>query len=237
MMAMGFKGMGWFLCGLVVAPGCYVVMSQVAAERARVESVDGAIRQAKRDIRNLETEFKTRANFAQLERWNGEVFALGAPQPEQFAGDIAELAARGMGNGDPEMRYASYVVPTMTAEIDDAVRGGIQRAQVAAREASDAPTLVQTASVSAASPARVLSDASPKPVTKSVSTKPAAAKPAAAKPERTAVAAAPKREAPKKAALRQPPRAEVASLDRKLLSDSTMGDLMTAARSEARRRN
>lgn len=224
-MALGFKGMGWFLCGLVVAPGCYVVMSQVAAERARVESVDRAIRQAKRDIRNLETEFKTRANFAQLERWNGEVFALGAPQPEQFAGDIAELAARGMGEGDAQMRYASYVVPTMTAEIDDAVRGGIQRAQMAAREASQAAAPVQTASVAAATPARTLSDASPKP---------APAKSATAKPERTAVVSAPKQTAPKQAAPRPTQRAEVASLDRKLLSDSTMGDLMKAARSEAR---
>jgi len=226
-MALGFKGMGWFLCGLVVAPGCYVVMSQVAAERARVESVDRAIRQAKRDIRNLETEFKTRANFAQLERWNGEVFALGAPQPEQFAGDIAELAARGMGEGDAQMRYASYVVPTMTAEIDDAVRGGIQRAQMAAREASNAPAPVQTASVAAASPARTLSDATPK----AAPAKPAAPKTVKTEPERTA--ATPKA----KPAARPTQRAEVASLDRKLLSDSTLGDLMKAARTEARPRN
>lgn len=232
-MALGFKGMGWFLCGLVVAPGCYVVMSQVAAERARVESVDRAIRQAKRDIRNLETEFKTRANFAQLERWNGEVFALGAPQPEQFAGDIAELAARGMGEGDAQMRYASYVVPTMTAEIDDAVRGGIQRAQIAEREASQSPAPVQTASVTAATPTRQLSDATPKA---------AAPKQQAAKPTRAAAAPAPKpvrtASAPAaKPAPRQPQRAEVASLDRKLLSDSTLGDLMKAARTEARPRN
>ncbi|VXC43623.1 hypothetical protein [Sphingomonas sp. AX6] len=232
-MALGFKGMGWFLCGLVVAPGCYVVMSQVAAERARVESVDRAIRQAKRDIRNLETEFKTRANFAQLERWNGEVFALGAPQPEQFAGDIAELAARGMGEGDAGMRYASYVVPTMTAEIDDAVRGGIQRAQIAEREASQSPAPVQTASVAAATPARQLSDATPKA---------AAPKQQAAKPTRVAAAPATKpvrtASAPAaKPAPRQQRRAEVASLDRKLLSDSTMGDLMKAARTEARPRN
>ena len=232
-MALGFKGMGWFLCGLVVAPGCYVVMSQVAAERARVESVDRAIRQAKRDIRNLETEFKTRANFAQLERWNGEVFALGAPQPEQFAGDIAELAARGMGEGDAQMRYASYVVPTMTAEIDDAVRGGIQRAQIAEREASQSPAPVQTASVAAATPTRQLSDATPKS---------AAPKQQAAKPTRTAAAPATKpvrtASAPAaKPAPRQPQRAEVASLDRKLLSDSTLGDLMKAARTEARPRN
>ena len=232
-MALGFKGMGWFLCGLVVAPGCYVVMSQVAAERARVESVDRAIRQAKRDIRNLETEFKTRANFAQLERWNGEVFALGAPQPEQFAGDIAELAARGMGEGDAGMRYASYVVPTMTAEIDDAVRGGIQRAQMAEREASQSPAPVQTASVAAATPTRQLSDATPKA---------AAPKQQAAKPTRAAAASATKSvrtaSAPAaKPAPRQPQRAEVASLDRKLLSDSTLGDLMKAARTEARPRN
>lgn len=223
-MTMGFKGMGWFLCGLVVAPGCYVVMSQVATERARVESVERAIRQANRDIRNLETEFRTRANFAQLERWNGEVFALAAPQPEQFADGIADLAARGMGQGDAAMRYASYVVPTMTSEIDEAVQGGIQRAAAE----SAAATAVRASSPASAQ----IGSAGTSPATASPPAKVDAereAKPKVARPVPTQTAAS--------SSARKPPRAEVAALDRKLLSDSTLGDLMKSARSEARTRN
>src|ERR1044072_3579096 len=55
-----FKGLGWFLCGVVVAPACYMVTSQGAAERQRLHAVEMRIAQAKKDIRGLETEFRTR---------------------------------------------------------------------------------------------------------------------------------------------------------------------------------
>jgi hypothetical protein len=65
------KGLGWFGGCVVVTLGFYLVSLQVAAERKRLEQVDTRIRVAVRDIRALETEFDTRANLAQLERWNG----------------------------------------------------------------------------------------------------------------------------------------------------------------------
>ena len=38
----GFKGVGWLLGIAVVSPACYMVSSQVAAERGRVEAMEGA---------------------------------------------------------------------------------------------------------------------------------------------------------------------------------------------------
>ena len=64
MAVQGFKGLGWFLCGVVVAPACYLVNSHGAAEQAKLEATRLAIVQAQRDIRGLETEFNTRANLA-----------------------------------------------------------------------------------------------------------------------------------------------------------------------------
>jgi hypothetical protein len=118
----GFKGLGWFLCGVVVAPACYLVNSHGAAEQAKLNATRLAIVQAQRDIRGLETEFNTRANMAQLERWNGEVLALAAPAPQQYlAGETAlasldqqpadvQMAALVVPAGAPAMQTASQVV-------------------------------------------------------------------------------------------------------------------------------
>ena len=105
-----FKGTGWFLAGLSVALGGYMVMSQGAAERARLRTLDNRIVQARKDIRNLETEFSTRASLAQLERWNGEGIGMAAPAPQQFiAGEtaLAELDAV----PEVEVEKVALVVP------------------------------------------------------------------------------------------------------------------------------
>lgn len=104
----GFKGLGWFLCGVVVAPACYLVNSHGAAEQAKLNAAKLAILQAQRDIRGLETEFNTRANLAQLERWNGEVLALAAPAPQQYLAGETALASLGQ---PAEVQLAALVVP------------------------------------------------------------------------------------------------------------------------------
>ena len=111
----GFKGFGWILCLATVSPACYMVSSRVAAERGRVEAVEYAILQARKDIRGLETEFDTRANMTQLERWNGEVLALSAPRPDQYlASDVALASLRPLD--DTAQRYAAMVVPSATPD-------------------------------------------------------------------------------------------------------------------------
>jgi len=191
------SGFGWFLTGVVVAPACYLVSSQVASERAHVEAVERAILKARKDIRGLETEFDTRANLAQLERWNGDVMRYTAPTPQQFLASDTELAALRPLEGDGlAERYAAMVVPEA---MPDVVRG-------MAETASDA--------VEAVAPA-----------------KPAAPK-AEAKAE-TAVAVAKKAVEPVAKVAGGARDEAVAMLDRKLLKDSSFGDLMQGVKAEA----
>ncbi|SOB86862.1 hypothetical protein SAMN06297144_1973 [Sphingomonas guangdongensis] len=177
----GLKGFGWILCFAVVAPACYMVSSQVAAERSRVEAVELAIIRARKDIRALETEFDTRANMAQLERWNGDVLALSAPRPEQYMAGEAALASLQLPAAG-EQQYAALVVPAGLPE-------------------PAAPTTQQ-----------------------------ALATPAAAATAETAVKAAVTRAVEKTATLGRIQR--VAMVDDGLLSDRTIGDLVSSARRE-----
>lgn len=142
MAANRFEGLGWFLCGVVVAPACYLVNSYGAAEQARLNAAKAAIVEAQRDIRRLETEFNTRANMAQLERWNGEVLALAAPAPQQYLASQTALASL---DQPAELQTAALVVPAgappvrlAAAEVAPAA-GPVQeprRAAVAAKSAA-----------------------------------------------------------------------------------------------------
>lgn len=200
------KGFGWFVCGVLVAPPCYLVSSWVAAERARVETLERSILAARRDIRDLETEFQTRANLAQLERWNGDVLALAAPRPDQYVASEEALAQLHFAPaGEGAIRPASYIVPAGYAEAQPqpvapavAPAAGEPKpagpAAPADAPARRAPAPVALAAAAPATPARAIP--APKP----------------AKPVRKAQA--------------------VAMLDNALLSDSTLGDLARGARAE-----
>ena len=114
------KGIGWFGGCVVVALGFYLVSLGVAAERKKLEQADAKIRVAQRDIRALETEFDTRANLTQLERWNGDTLALVAPGANQFVRDEAQLAAVRFDvapRAGGAVRTASLVVPAFTAQV------------------------------------------------------------------------------------------------------------------------
>ena len=99
------KGIGWFGGCVAVVLGFYLVSLQVAAERKKLEGMDRKIEAAERDIRALETEFDTRANLAQLEKWNGETLALAAPT----AGPSLDL----LGEQHDDVRSA-VVLPYVT---------------------------------------------------------------------------------------------------------------------------
>lgn len=205
------KGFGWFVMGVLVAPPCYLVSSWVAAERARVESLDRAIIAAKREIRDLETEFETRANHAQLEKWNGEVLSLAAPRPDQFlAGEEALAQLHRVGGAVAEYQVASYIVPS-----------GLHDNRLRLETGEPAPVVV----------APVAPVANPAPAPQ--------AEPRRAEPARVAIAAAavpsPDRAGPTPTPTARAKRREqaVAMLDRTLLSDRTLGDLASGARAEA----
>lgn len=117
----GFKGMGWFASGLAVALGGYMVMQQGATERAKLTGLERRIADARKDIRNLQTEFSTRANLAQLEKWNGESVGMAAPAPQQFAeGEIALANLDRQPEPEAETRQAA-VVPSAAPRAAPAV--------------------------------------------------------------------------------------------------------------------
>lgn len=187
------KGLGWFAACVAVTLGFYLVSLQVASERKKLEAVDSRIGAARRDIRALETEFDTRANLAQLEKWNGDTLALAAPAARQFVGSEAQLAAIDVNAAavPGTMQVVALVVPSAPPAF--------------------APSVPIPAAVIPAAPVQTAAARHPAP------------SPAA--PVRVAAAAKPKAAASRPVA--------VAMLDRNLLSDNTLGDILSGARAEA----
>lgn len=217
-----FKGIGWFGSCVAVVLGFYLVSLQVAAERKKLDDVNARIATAQRDIRALETEFDTRANLVQLEKWNGDTLALTAPIAGQFVGDEAQLASLDVTRvpAAGTVQTAALLVPSQPAPV--------------APPAADAVALAAATSVAPAKPnapapvVRLAKVDLPKPqIVKAVSERivtSKTAKPAPIATVRTAAAVAKVR-----------PQA-VAMLDRQLLSDTTLGDILKGAKTESRRR-
>jgi len=206
------KGLGWFGSCAAIVLGFYLVSLQVATERKKLDAVNEQIKSAQRDLRALETEFDTRANLVQLERWNGDTLALSAPTAGQFVRDEAQLASldvNALGNG---MEAASLVVPS------GPVAQPVIPAPVAVA-AQPAPTEVAAVTPASTAPANVIKASAPMVA-------PVRAPSPAAKAQVASAARA------KEAVAKVRPQA-VAMLDNKLLSDRTLGDLLTGARSEA----
>lgn len=207
MLGLAWKSLGWFLAGVAVALGFLLVPLQVAAERKKLDRTASEIDRARRDIRALETEFDTRANLAQLDKWNADTLGLVAPAAGQFVSDEAALAAIEPGTpnapGAPGMQMASFV----PAAQPDPMTSQRPVATAAVAQTTVTPTVAPAAQRPAVRPATVAP--SPRP---------------AAAPPRTAMAAA---SAPR-------PRAAVAMLDRALLDDSVIGDLRSSARAESK---
>jgi len=110
------RGLGWFVSTVIVVLGFYLVSLQVAAERKRMEDLSAAIAKAHRDIRQLETEFDTRANMTQLERWNGEILALAAPTADQILASeeaLVQLASLSYVSDPARIGGAAMVVPAL----------------------------------------------------------------------------------------------------------------------------
>mgnify|MGYP001597988298 CR=1 FL=1 len=221
------KGVGWFGGCVAVVLGFYLVSLQVAAERKKLEAVNGQIRSAQRDIRALETAFDTRGNLAQLERWNGDTLALSAPTAGQFVVSEAALAALDVNSLRADgVQTAALLVPSgagsavtvpivpVTAAPAVVKLAPVQMAQVTAPRAMN--VAIQAASKTALKPVVIRASVSAPRSAEAALVR-------AAKTERLAAVAKVRPQA-------------VAMLDRKLLSDTTLGDIMSGARSESRKR-
>ena len=184
------RGLGWLLSCVVVVLGFYMTSLSVASERNKLDAVNARIARAHRDLRQLETEFQTRANLAQLERWNGEVLALTAPAAGQFVDGEAQFASLNRaGPASVDIQTAQLIVPTAP-----------HIAPVAA------PRVVEVRTAAVATEAVVHEAPAVQQAVAAVRT----------------VATTRKAQA-------------VAMLDRQLLSDSTLGDLLSGARAETTR--
>lgn len=215
------KGLGWLAICVIVALGFYMVSLKVSVERKKLETVNHEIAEAHRDIRSLQTEFATRANLAQLEQWNGQVLALTAPTPTQYLPGEQALASLTPGDtpGQAEVQTAQMVIPTLPVMLPPPDAAQPDAAPVAAQ----APAQVQ---VAAAKPVHAAAPA-PAPV-QVASTKTDAGRMATVMHDVIARAAQPVHRTVAERA-----RSEaVAMLDRKLLSDTTLGDLARGARAE-----
>lgn len=198
------KGVGWFGGCVAIVLGFYLVSLQVAAERKKLDGVNDRIEAAQRDIRALETEFETRANLAQLEKWNGDTLALASPTAGQFLPDEAALAALDVNQVGATIQTAALVVPSLPTALPEVPTTSA---------AATAPALAQVASAMRTARKTVIN---PPPVAKSA--------PMLAKLTDTARAAV--------AVAKVRPEA-VAMLDRKLLSDDTLGTILRSARVES----
>lgn len=216
-----FQGLGWFAAGVVMALAFYLVSLGVAAERAKLKSREAEIAQARRDIRQLETEFQTRANLAQLERWNGEVLSLGAPRPEQFMHNVAELAGLRPGQGAPVVQVANVIVPQGPPNLVPDEPGAMPVPQPAVQPAVVQPAVVRQVGAVIAAVAIGGPAARPaaQPAVATASTARAMPVRAAAQPIRLASAD-------------RAGRAPSAVIENALLGDRTLNDLMSGARAE-----
>ena len=220
------KGLGWMGGVTLVALSFYLVSLQVATERKHLESVNRQIASAQRDIRALETEFDTRANLAQLERWNGDTLALVAPTAGQFVRDEAQLASISF-DGTPatagaQVQTAQLIVPSLSGF--DPATGIAPAIETASTTRSPAPAVLQVAKAKEEHAPQDRPATIPALTRVAAITKPAAA----AMPIGGGKAAARKTDLRKAEAM--------AMLDKSLLSDSTLGDLLSGARSERRSR-
>ncbi len=148
MIAQRFRALGWVMGIASAATGLYLISLQVAAERAKLETIDQRIAAAHRDMRQLQTELGTRASQRQLEKWNNEDLALAAPRAGQYLRNASQLA--GLTGNVPSVGPAE-ALPRAVLAAASTMRA---MADPAAEAASPAPRLQRAAYVPDAVPVR-----------------------------------------------------------------------------------
>jgi len=201
-----FRWFGWFVLCVSVILGCYLMSSRVAAERNKLAAIESSIARTQRDITALETEFDTRASFAQLQRWNGDTLKLVFNETGSSTLGSAPTAAQYIRN-DAELAQVDFNAPTPATG---------PQIQTAAAVIPSAPVVPADAAIAATPPAPATSAPAKMKAAVAMVSAPVGAKlqPAVAK---TAT---------------KPKPSTVALLDRKLLSDATLGSLSRGARRE-----
>jgi hypothetical protein len=110
----------WVLLVALGALGAYLVSLRVATERNELMKVRTQIAQARGDIRYLETEFDSRANMRQLEKWNADDFRYSALAADHYLeGERALAHLDGVQPNGPAF-VSSPVMVAMVDKTEDA---------------------------------------------------------------------------------------------------------------------
>jgi hypothetical protein len=162
-----------------------------------------------------------------LERWNGDTLALSAPTAGQFVVSEAALASLDVNSlGADGVQTAALLVPSGAGSAVTVPIVPVTAAPVVVKLAP-----VQMAQVTAPRAMNVAIQAASKTALKPVVIRASVSAPRSAE---AALVRAAKTE--RLAAVSKVRPQAVAMLDRKLLSDTTLGDIMSGARSESRKR-
>ncbi len=143
MIAQKFKHIIWVGGVAVAATSLYLISLQVANEHKRLDTINLKIQATQHDIRQLNTEFSTRANLRQLEKWNGETLELTTPRAVQYLSDAGAL-----DHLDRTALNSKTSMPTgaMAEVTSDAASVAVQRATAAQKAAQAQPTATRVAS-------------------------------------------------------------------------------------------
>ncbi len=165
MIAQRFRALGWAAGIAAASTGLYLISLQVAAERAKLEAVEGRIGAAHRDMQRLKTDLSTRASYRQLEKWNDEDLAMAAPTAAQYFKSETQLASLSPESLAPATETlvpraqlaaatSKPAAPVAAAPVAEAPATQLRNANfVTAAPAIDAAPKIQRVSASVARPA------------------------------------------------------------------------------------
>ncbi|MES2097763.1 MAG: hypothetical protein V4459_13480 [Pseudomonadota bacterium] len=147
-----FRWFGWFVLCVAVILGCYLMSSRVAAERNKLTDIERSIATTQREIRALETEFDTRANLAQLQRWNGDTLKLSAPGANQYVND-SQLASLDLDTTGAGQQNAAVIPGAPGGDTPAATTAVATEPAPKAPAAARVPARIVVAAAASVSPA------------------------------------------------------------------------------------
>lgn len=109
------QNIGWLALVFLVAILLYPLSLNVAAVHSDLVSVDGKIRETKREISFLQAELRTRASLQQLDEWNKVLYGYQPPTAEQFLNGESALAQLDSSNVTTKPVMVSLIQQTGVA--------------------------------------------------------------------------------------------------------------------------
>ncbi|HEX7820841.1 MAG TPA: colicin transporter [Sphingobium sp.] len=220
------KNILWILIVAFGALTAYLISLRVATERNAVQALDGKIYHVRADIRYLETEFESRANMRQLERWNAQDYRYGAPQAAQYLPDERALASLDGVQSNGELYVAPPVMMAMADADAAAPEAAVRTESPAPAQIREDDSMLRVASAKVEAPIAAPQEAPRKPVE---TTRAVPVRTAQAMPRLSSNPVAPDPVARK--------AARMALLDAQLLDDRTLRDLGAKAAAESGPKN